>query len=136
MSHSITINDELYKELKEYCDLNNLKMSNLCGDLLKKGLNELKYGDIPFGIITKPTALPIKQELIPVQPMSFPKGEPLLTEMYKSDDEKIESRQESRQIVQIEENKEEFRQESRQVVPNEEKKDEAKTKHKRTRVLS
>ena len=134
--NTIQINDKLYIELKEYCDLNNLNISELCNDLLKKGINELKYGDIPFGIIIKPTPLPIKQELIPVQPMSFPKGEPLGPEVSKSDDEKVESRQESGQIVQIEENKEEFRQESRQVVPNEEKKDEAKTKHKRTRVLS
>lgn len=132
MSHSITINDELYKELKEYCDLNNLKMSNLCGDLLKKGLNELKYGDIPFGIIINPTVIPIEQELVPVQPMSEPSMASLNEQLSKSDDEKIEYRQESRQIVKIEENKEE----SIRVVPNKEKKEETKTKHKRTRVLS
>lgn len=132
MMNTIQINDKLYTELKEYCDLNNLNISELCNDLLKKGINELKYGDIPFGIIIKPTVIPIEQELVPVQPMSEPSMASLNEQLSKSDDEKVESIQESRQIVQIEENKEEYR----QVVPNKEKKEETKTKHKRTRVLS
>lgn len=119
MSHSITITDSLYNELKEYCDLNNIKMSNLCGDLLKKGLNELKYGDIPFGIVIKPTVIPIEQELVPVQPMSEPSMASLNEQLSKSDEEKVESIQESGQSVQINEKKEEI-----------------KTKHKRTRVLN
>ena len=51
MPHSVLINDKLYDEIKAYCDLNNIKPSTLCNDLLKKSLMELKYGDIPFGVI-------------------------------------------------------------------------------------
>lgn len=130
--NTIQINDKLYTELKEYCDLNNLNISELCNDLLKKGLNELKYGDIPFGIVVKPTVIPIEQELVPVQPMSEPSMTSLIEQLSKSDEEKVESIQESGQSVQIDEKKKE----SRQVVPNKEKKEEIKTKHKRTRVLN
>lgn len=122
MSHNITIDDKLYNELKEYCDLNKLKVSNLCCDLLKKSLNELKYGDIPFGIVVKPVVTQINQELVPVQPMSF-QGEPLGKETYESKNENMESEQE-------------MRQESRQDVAIPEKKEEIKTKPKRTRVLN
>ena len=51
MSHSISINDKLYSEIKEYCDLNKIKVSSFCEEMLKKTLNEAKYGDIPFGRI-------------------------------------------------------------------------------------
>lgn len=51
MSHSISINDKLYNEIKEYCDLNKIKVSSFCEELLRKSLNEVKYGDIPFGHI-------------------------------------------------------------------------------------
>lgn len=51
MSHSISINDKLYSEIKEYCDLNKIKVSSFCEEMLKKALNEAKYGDIPFGRI-------------------------------------------------------------------------------------
>lgn len=50
-AHSVLINNDLYEEIKEYCDLNGIKPSILCNDLLKKALTELKYGDIPFGVI-------------------------------------------------------------------------------------
>lgn len=98
MSHSISLSDKLYNEIKEYCDLNGLKPSVLCNDLLKKGLTELKYGDIPFGVIkndrTEET-LPktdlvdeheipdklVANEIIPVMPMSEPDGTSLLIGM-------------------------------------------------------
>lgn len=51
MSNNITINEKLYNEINEYCDLNGLIVSDLCNELLKKGLIELEYGDIPFGVI-------------------------------------------------------------------------------------
>ena len=99
MSHSITLNEGLYNEIKEYCDLNGLKPSNLCNDLLKKALTELKYGDIPFGVIknerisehknehinerineelpnenlvdvSKIPPIPIAYEILPIDPMS------------------------------------------------------------------
>lgn len=97
-NHSISINENLYNEIKQYCDLNGLKPSVLCNDLLKKGLTELKYGDIPFGVIkndrteealTKtdfvdeheiPDKL-VANEIIPVMPMSEPDGTSLLIGM-------------------------------------------------------
>lgn len=105
-SHSILINNDLYSEIKQYCDLNGIKPSVLCNDLLKKALNELKYGDIPFGVIGNeqinehineqinetlpkeelvdinemPTKL-VSDEIIPVIPMSEPDGTSLLIGM-------------------------------------------------------
>ena len=97
-NHTITINENLYNEIKQYCDLNGLKPSVLCNDLLKKGITELKYGDIPFGVIKNERAketLPktdlvdeyeipnklIADEIIPVIPMSEPDGTSLLIGM-------------------------------------------------------
>lgn len=113
-SHSILINNDLYNEIKQYCDLNGLKPSVLCNDLLKKALNELKYGDIPFGVIgnehtneqkneqineqineTLPNenlvidihkipTTPTANEIIPVQPMSEPKVLEILAKIEQS----------------------------------------------------
>lgn len=46
--HRITINDSLYKELYEFCKLNNLKLTEFCNILLKKSLLIEKYGETPF----------------------------------------------------------------------------------------
>ena len=79
MSHSITIDDKLYNEIKDYCNLNNLKVSTLCSDLLKKALNELKYGDIPFGLIPHLKEGPLTADyIVPINdPMEPPTGESL-----------------------------------------------------------
>jgi len=110
MAHNISINDDLYNEIKQYCDLNGRKPSALCNDLIKKALNELKYGDIPFGVIEnehinvqkneqineelpsknlvidihKIPAMPTANEIIPVQPMSEPKGFEVLAKIEQS----------------------------------------------------
>ena len=49
--HYITIEDDLYEDIANYCKLNNLKINSYCCDLLRKEHNISKYGDIPFGII-------------------------------------------------------------------------------------
>ena len=49
--HNISIDDDLYSDIKQYCKLNNIKISIFCNDLIKKYFNNLKYGDIPFGVI-------------------------------------------------------------------------------------
>ena len=41
------IDKGLYKEIKEYCDLNNLKPRDYIHDLLKRAFMEDKYGKIP-----------------------------------------------------------------------------------------
>lgn len=42
------IDKNLYKEIKEYCDLNGLKTRDYIHRLLKKAFNEDKYGNRPF----------------------------------------------------------------------------------------
>jgi len=84
-NHSISINDNLYNDIKKYCDLNGLKVNVFCCDILKKGLNTIKYGDIPFGVVEQlkdnkdtvqyvepiePHIEPVTAELIPVMPIS------------------------------------------------------------------
>ena len=125
MSHSITITDDLYKDIKDYCELNNLKISNLCCDLLKKAMTELKYGDIPFGYIKVKEGPLVGEEIIPVIPMSEPKGVDVLAkinEISESNKENTESEQKSRHDSAITE--------------NQKNKEEIKTKTKKTRILN
>lgn len=84
-NHSISINENLYNDIRQYCELNGLKINVFCCDLLKKGLNTIKYGDIPFGVVEQlkgnsipvqynepiePHLEPVATELIPVTPIS------------------------------------------------------------------
>ena len=57
--HSIVITDErLYNDLVEYCRLNNEKISNFCQRVLKEQLLVEKYGNTPFGEVTRVFELP------------------------------------------------------------------------------
>lgn len=49
--HYITIEDDLYEDIANYCKLNNLKINSYCCNLLRNEHNINKYGDIPFGVI-------------------------------------------------------------------------------------
>lgn len=42
------LNKKLEKDIKEYCNLNNLKYSDFVNTLLKKAFLEEKYGKSPF----------------------------------------------------------------------------------------
>lgn len=42
------IDKELYKEIKEYCDLNGIKPKEYVNSLLRKAFIEDKYGKTPF----------------------------------------------------------------------------------------
>lgn len=42
------IDKELYKEIKEYCDLNGIKVREYVNSLLKKAFMKDKYGSAPF----------------------------------------------------------------------------------------
>lgn len=112
---SILINERLYNEIKDYCSLNNLKIQDLCSDLLKKGLNELKYGDIPFGVIknneieeTLPkedlvdeSKIPSKlvaNEILPSVQFSEPKGVEILEKIEKETSQS-EKKQEQKKIT-------------------------------------
>ena len=51
MKITITIKEKLYKDLKAYCNLNNIDIEYFCNDAISKELVNQKYGDIPFGVI-------------------------------------------------------------------------------------
>ena len=42
------LDNKLYKEIKEYCDLNELKTRDFIHDILKKAFLKEKYGESPF----------------------------------------------------------------------------------------
>lgn len=46
--HSIQIEENAYQRLKEYCDINNLKIGPYVTSLILRGLNQDMYGDAPF----------------------------------------------------------------------------------------
>lgn len=46
--HNISVSDRLYKDLKRYCELNNLKLNTFVESLLQKAFNVEKFGEIPF----------------------------------------------------------------------------------------
>lgn len=43
------LDNKLYKEIKEYCELNELKTRDFIHDILKKAFLKEKYGETPFG---------------------------------------------------------------------------------------
>lgn len=67
--HSISIGENLYKDLKEYCELNSLKMNEFVESLLKDAFMVEKYGDAPF--FTKPNISEpeVKRETIVAVPL-------------------------------------------------------------------
>lgn len=96
MKITITIKEKLYKDLKAYCNLNNIDIDEFCNNAISKELVEQKYGDIPFGVIGKdekndlpsikideskiPSKL-VSNEIIPVMPMSEPDGLSVIKEI-------------------------------------------------------
>lgn len=48
MPHKVEISDKTYDRLKEFCDLNDLKIGQLADKLIYDGLMIEMYGDVPF----------------------------------------------------------------------------------------
>ena len=48
MPHKVEISDKTYEDLKEFCNLNDLKMGQLADKLIHDGLMMEMYGDVPF----------------------------------------------------------------------------------------
>ena len=46
--YSLKITKKLLADLKEYCELNDLKLSGYIESLVSRGFNEDKFGDAPF----------------------------------------------------------------------------------------
>lgn len=70
--HNISVGENLYKDLKEYCELNSLKLNEFAESLLKNALMIEKYGDAPFftapknEVINNLTNGPINEPINPV----------------------------------------------------------------------
>lgn len=42
------VDEKLYAEIKQYCELNGLKIKSFISDLLRNAFNREKFGDRPF----------------------------------------------------------------------------------------
>lgn len=62
--HNISISDRLYKDIKDYCELNSLKLNEFVESLLKKSFAVEKFGESPFDFGVK------SQEAVVVTPKS------------------------------------------------------------------
>ena len=65
--HSISISAKLYKDIKDYCTLNGLKLNTFVEGLLRKAFTVEKFGEAPFinikatGTIEPAEPKPVKQ---------------------------------------------------------------------------
>ena len=57
---SVSIDGKLYNELKEYCALNGLRITEFAESLIRKSFTYEKFGDIPFGTLPEPSIEPVK----------------------------------------------------------------------------
>lgn len=57
-THSILINENLYHDIKEYCQINDLKFGDFVDDLIRKSFMVEKYGDAPFSHLKKQEEIP------------------------------------------------------------------------------
>lgn len=58
--HSVSISEKLYNEIKEYCQLNELKLNIFVEDLIRDAFNVERYGATPFD--KKPEIKPPEQK--------------------------------------------------------------------------
>jgi len=54
MPHKVEISDKTYEDLKEFCNLNNLKIGQFADKLIRDGLMIEMYGDVPFTNYKRP----------------------------------------------------------------------------------
>lgn len=62
--HNVSIDDSLYQDIKEYCQLNNLKINIFVGEMLHKQFMIEKYGDAPFANFRKK----IEENTVEIEP--------------------------------------------------------------------
>lgn len=51
--HSVSIDAKLYQDIKEYCQLNSLKLNRFVNEMINKQFMIEKYGDAPFADFRK-----------------------------------------------------------------------------------
>ena len=54
MPHKVEISDKTYEKLREYCELNDLKIGQLADKFIYDSLMIELYGDVPFTNYRKP----------------------------------------------------------------------------------
>ena len=50
--HSVSISEKLYLSIKEYCQLNNLKLNTFVEELITKSFNIERFGEAPFAVVS------------------------------------------------------------------------------------
>lgn len=48
IGYNMQVDEKLYAEIKQYCELNGLKIKPFISDLLRNAFNREKFGDRPF----------------------------------------------------------------------------------------
>lgn len=61
MIYKMNIDKKLYSEIKDYCRLNNLKISDYINNLLRKAFIIEKYGEKPIIFLNKEKVIPLGQ---------------------------------------------------------------------------
>ena len=73
MPHKVEISDKTYEDLKEFCNLNDLKIGQLADKLIREGLMIEMYGDVPFTDYRRPPE--IESVPVPGYSLAVPKEE-------------------------------------------------------------
>lgn len=95
------VDEKLYAEIKQYCELNGLKIKPFITDLLRKAFNREKYGDGPFQMRRDSAPPIIESEIkkdkkttfyeIDVAPKEVKKDlTPIINNMMEDDEVKVE----------------------------------------------
>lgn len=108
---SISIDEKLYSEIKEYCELNGLKLNEFVESLLRKTFTLEKFGDVPFGKVDEePEHIVVKTKLInPIDRITVnakltPDGElQILDDMKKADEEMQEIVKNTENLEEVQE---------------------------------
>ena len=92
MAKNITINEELYTEISEYCKYNKLSIKDFSERALKNAIMIEKYGDIPFGTFEKVQTEKNTEHIVAVD-TSSEESKTVVT-VIDTEDEKIVEQQE------------------------------------------
>ena len=92
MAKNITINEELYAEISEYCKYNKLSIKDFSEKALKNAIMIEKYGDIPFGTFEKVQTEKNTEHIVAVDPAS--EESKTVVTVIDTEDEKIVEQQE------------------------------------------
>lgn len=78
MPHKVEISDKTYEDLKEFCNLNDLKIGQFADKLIHDGLMIEMYGDVPFTNYKRPAqdqAEAVKTVMVKLKEQENPEAE-------------------------------------------------------------